>query len=44
VPTPYPNASAAPSAPQRVTTQAQRDALPSGTVYIGPDGHTSTKR
>jgi hypothetical protein len=41
VPTPYPNASAAPSAPQRVTTQAQRDALPSGTVYIGPDGHTS---
>lgn len=33
-----------PTGPQKITTQAERDALPPGTQYIAPNGKTYTKR
>lgn len=37
-------AAAAGSGPARIQTKEQRDALPPGTQYVGPDGVTYTKR
>jgi hypothetical protein len=37
-------AQGAPNAPQRVTTQSQFDALPSGAIYIGSDGVTQYRK
>jgi hypothetical protein len=39
-----PGSAAAPEGIARVSTKAERDALPAGTQYIGPDGKSYTKR
>lgn len=39
-----PTANPGMSAPVRVSTKAERDALPPGTQYIGPDGQIATKQ
>lgn len=39
-----PTANPGMSAPVRVSTKAERDALPPGTQYVGPDGQIATKQ
>lgn len=39
-----PDAAAAPAGPVKISTKAERDALPAGTPYIAPDGKTYLKK